>query len=43
MTGDVTLTFSDGSNGTFTRTVQGISRSDAITREIFASPPTVCN
>ena len=41
--GSATLTFTDGSNGTFARTVQGISRSDAITREVFASPPTVCN
>lgn len=40
--GSATLTFSDNSNGTFARTVNGFSRTDAITREVFASPQTVC-
>jgi hypothetical protein len=41
--GSATLTFTDGSNGTFAHTVEGFGRTDAITREVFASPPTVCN
>ena len=40
--GSATLSFSDASNGTFTHTVNGFSRTDAITREVFASPATAC-
>ena len=40
--GSATLSFSDASNGTFTHTVNGFSHSDAITREVFASPATAC-
>ncbi len=40
--GTVTLTFTDGNNATFAYTVNGISQSKAITREILAPPGTVC-
>lgn len=40
--GNATLTFSDGSNGTFAHTVNGFTRTDAIVREAFSSPATVC-
>jgi hypothetical protein len=38
----VSLAFSDASNGTFTFSVNGVTGSRAITREVFASPQTVC-
>ena len=38
--GSGTLTFSDGNNGTFAYTVNGISQTKAITRQVFATPPT---
>ena len=41
--GTATFTFNDASTGTFAYTVDGISQSKAITREVFATPPTVCN
>jgi hypothetical protein len=40
--GTATLTFSDASSGTFAYTVNGISQSKAIVRQVFADPPTVC-
>ncbi len=40
--GTLTLTFSDGANGTFAYTVDGVSQAKAITREVFTSPGTVC-
>jgi hypothetical protein len=40
--GTVTLSFSDANNGSFSYTVPGASGFKAITREVFASPPTVC-
>jgi hypothetical protein len=40
--GSVTLTFSDANNGTFAYTVNGISQSKPITRQVFATPQTVC-
>ena len=40
--GSVTLTFRDDDNGTFAYTVNGISGSKAITRQVFASPVTRC-
>ncbi|HXF80054.1 MAG TPA: hypothetical protein VN598_14385, partial [Usitatibacter sp.] len=41
--GTASFAFSDISNGTFTYTVDGIAGSKAITREGFATPPSVCN
>ena len=38
--GSGTLTFSDGNTGNFTYTVNGISQTKAITRQVFATPPT---
>jgi hypothetical protein len=40
--GSVTFTFRDDDNGTFAYTVNGISGSKAITRQVFASPVTRC-
>jgi hypothetical protein len=41
--GTATFSFSDISNGTFSYSVNGVSQSKAITREVFATPATVCN
>jgi hypothetical protein len=41
--GTGTFTFTDASNGTFSYTVDGVTQSKAITRYVFASPPTSCN
>jgi hypothetical protein len=41
--GNATFTFSDIGNGTFAYTVNGVSRSEPITRQVYASPATVCN
>ena len=41
--GVATFTFSDTSNGTFAYSVDATSQTKAITREVFATPPTVCN
>ena len=38
--GTVTFSFTDASNGTFGYTVNGITQSKAITRQIFDTPPT---
>ncbi len=40
--GTLTLSFSDGANGTFAYTMNGVSQVKAITREVFVSPGTVC-
>ena len=40
--GTATFTFADGNNGTFGYTVNGITQSKAITREIFGSPVPTC-
>jgi hypothetical protein len=40
--GSVTLTFTDGNNGTFDYTVNGEEQKKAITRQVFVSPGTVC-
>jgi hypothetical protein len=40
--GTATFTFSDAGNGTFTYTVNGITQSKSITREVFASPVPTC-
>jgi len=40
--GTATFTFSDGNNGTFSATVDGATISKPITRQIYATPTTVC-
>jgi hypothetical protein len=40
--GTYTLRFSDGANGTFAYTVNGVAQTKAITREVFVSPGTIC-
>jgi hypothetical protein len=40
--GTGTFTFSDAGNGTFAYTVNGISQSKPIMREVYASPVSVC-
>lgn len=40
--GSATLAFSDANNGVFTYSVEGVSQSKAITRQVFANPVTVC-
>jgi len=40
--GTATLSFSDGNNASFAYTVNGISQTKAITREVFQNPGTVC-
>jgi hypothetical protein len=40
--GSVTLTFADGNHATFAYTVNAISQTKQITREIFRAPGTVC-
>ena len=40
--GTVSLAFGDVSNGVFNYTVNGISGSKAISRDVFADPPTIC-
>jgi hypothetical protein len=40
--GSATLTFADGDHGTFAYTVNALSGSKAITRQVFSSPPTRC-
>jgi hypothetical protein len=40
--GSVTLQFTDASNGTMTYTVDGITQSKPITRQIYSGPLTVC-
>jgi hypothetical protein len=40
--GHVTLVFSDDDNGSFTYTLDGVSQSKPISRQVFATPKTVC-
>jgi hypothetical protein len=40
--GTATVTFTDGSNGTFSYTLNGVSRTKALTRFVFRAPGTVC-
>ena len=40
--GTATLTFTSGNTATFAYTVNGVSQTKAITREVFRSPGTVC-
>jgi hypothetical protein len=40
--GTGTFTFTDASNGTFAYTVDGVTQSKAITRQVYGSPVTVC-
>jgi len=40
--GTATFTFSDGNHATFAYTVGNVTQAKAITREVFASPGTVC-
>jgi hypothetical protein len=40
--GTVTLTFSDANNGTFAYTVNGVSQTKPITRQVYSTPTTVC-
>jgi hypothetical protein len=41
--GTATLSFTDGTTGTFAYTVNGVSQTKAVTREVFTSPGTVCH
>ena len=41
--GSGTLMFADRANGTFSYTVNAAAQKKSIAREIFATPPTVCN
>src|SRR5439155_23740426 len=41
--GNVTLSFQDGAHGTFSYSVNGVQGSKAVTRDVFASPVTVCH
>ena len=40
--GTATFTFTDGNTGTFNYTVNGVTQTKAITRQVFVSPGTVC-
>ena len=40
--GNATFTFTDGNTGTFDYTVNGVTQTKAITREVFVAPGTVC-
>ncbi len=40
--GDATFTFADGNNATFAYTVNGVSQTKPITRQVFVTPGTVC-
>jgi hypothetical protein len=40
--GTATFTFSDGNNASFAYTVNGVSQTKAITREVFQPPGTTC-
>jgi len=41
--GTIAFTFGDGANGSFSATVNGVAVTKPITREVFASPASVCN
>jgi YVTN family beta-propeller protein len=40
--GSVSIQFSDAANGTMTYTVDGITQTKPITRQVYSGPPTVC-
>ena len=40
--GTLTLTFANGNSGTFAYTVNGVTQSKSITRQVFGAPGTVC-
>jgi hypothetical protein len=40
--GSATFSFTDGASGSFSYTVDGVTQTKAITREVFATPGTVC-
>jgi len=40
--GSTTITFADGNHATFTYTVNGITQTKQITRQVFAEPGTTC-
>jgi len=40
--GNATFSFSDGNNARFSYTVNGVSQTKAITREVFEGPGTIC-
>ncbi|HET9579097.1 MAG TPA: YncE family protein [Usitatibacter sp.] len=40
--GSATFTFTDADNGTFAYTLDGVTQAKPITRQAFASPPTIC-
>jgi DNA-binding beta-propeller fold protein YncE len=40
--GSISFVFSDANNGRMTYTLDGFAQSKAITRQIFAIPPTIC-
>ena len=40
--GNSTFSFADANNGTFTYTLDGVSQSKAIVRQVFRAPGTVC-
>jgi hypothetical protein len=40
--GTATLSFTDGTTGTFAYTVNGVSQTKVVTREVFTNPGTVC-
>ncbi len=41
--GSATATFANGNSATFAYTVNGVSQTKAITRQVFAAPGTVCH
>jgi hypothetical protein len=41
--GTATFTFTNGNAGTFAYTINGVSQSKAITREVFTAPGTACH
>jgi hypothetical protein len=40
--GTMTVTFADGNNATLAYTVNGVTQSKSITRQVFRAPGTVC-
>jgi hypothetical protein len=40
--GSATLTFADSNTANFSYTVNGVSQTKPVTREVFAAPGTVC-
>jgi hypothetical protein len=41
--GTATFSFVDGNTGTFSYTVDGVTQTKTITREVFAPPGTTCH